>query len=193
MPDPKLFIIVEGKTDATAIRVILGNELARQTRLFAAQGRTSLVTVARNVYFHEGGPVLIVMDADTTTPTLVQEQKAMTRAALETLIPSVTNEDRRVRVFAFVPEIEVIFFEAPQALERLLGEPIPPEAVQEGLLLPSQILDALFRQKGSLDKMSMLYAPLLNPEIANLLAQGKQATALRETVSSMLAPAVPTT
>lgn len=193
MSDPKLFIIVEGKTDATAVRAILGNDLAGQTRIFTAQGRMSLVSVARNVYFHEGGPVLIVMDADTTTPTLVEEQKAMTRAALETLVPGVTNEDGRARVFAFVPELEVIFFESPQTLERLVGEPVPADAVPEGLLLPKQTLDALLQRKGPLDKDSALYAPLLNPEIAVLLAQGKQATALRETVRSMLPLAVPTT
>jgi hypothetical protein len=193
MVDPKLLVVVEGKTDATAIRAILGADLARRARVFAAQGRTSLVTVARNLFFHEGDPILVVMDADTTAAHLVEEQKALTRVAIESLVPGIANgEDRRVEVFAFVPEIEVVFFEAPQALERVLGEPVPPVAVEEGLLIPHKTLASLLRRKGPLDKVTKLYTPLADPEIAQLIAQGKQATALRETVISILSPAVPT-
>jgi hypothetical protein len=191
--DSELLIVVEGKTDAMAIRAILGADLARRARVFAAQGRTSLVTVARNLFFHEGGPVLIVMDADTTTAPMVEEQKALTRAAVESLIPGIMNcGDRGVEVFAFVPEIEVIFFEAPPALELLLGEPVPPAAVEEGLLIPHKTLAALLARKGPLDKVTMLYTQLADPEMAHLIAQGTQATALRDTVTSILAPAVPT-
>jgi hypothetical protein len=193
MADSKLLIVVEGKTDAMAIRAILGADLARRARVFAAQGRTSLVTVARNLFFHEGGPVLIVMDSDTTTAHMVEEQKALTRAAVESLIPGIMNgRDRGVEVFAFVPEIEAIFFEAPPALERLLGEPVPPATVEEGLLIPHKTLAALLGRKGPLDNVTMLYTPLADPEIAHLIAQGPQATALRDTVISILAPAVPT-
>ena len=193
MADSKLLIVVEGKTDATAIRAILGADLARRARVFAAQGRTSLVTVARNLFFHEGGPVLIVMDADTTTAHMVEEQKALTRAAVESLIPgSMNGRDRGVEVFAFVPEIEVIFFEAPPALERLLGEPVPPATVEEGLLIPHKTLAALLERKGPFDNVTMLYTPFADREIVHLIAQGPQATALRDTVISILAPAVPT-
>ena len=58
MPDSRLLIVVEGKTDARAIRAILGTELVRRTRFFAAQGRrpqsSSLMKMPR--YFTEGGP-----------------------------------------------------------------------------------------------------------------------------------------
>jgi hypothetical protein len=193
MADSKLLIVVEGKTDAMAIRAILGADLARRARVFAAQGRTSLVTVARNLFFHEGGPVLIVMDTDTTTGHMVEEQKSLTRAAVESLIPGIRDgRDRGVEVFAFVPEIEVIFFEAPRALKRLLGKPVPPAAVKEGLLIPYKTLAALFGRKGPFDKVTMLYTQLADPEIAHLIARGKQATALRNAVISILAPVVPT-
>ncbi len=192
MADSELLIVVEGKTDAMAIRAILGADLARRARIFAAQGRTSLVTVARNLFVHEGGPVLIVMDSDTTTVHMVEEQKALARAAVESHIPGIMNgRDRGVEVFAFVPEIEAIFFEAPLALERLLGEPVPPATVEEGLLIPHKTLATLLGREGPFDKPTRLYAPLANPEIAHLIAQGAQATALRDTVLSILAPAVP--
>jgi hypothetical protein len=193
MADSKLLSVVEGKTDATAIRAILGADLARRARVFAAQGRTSLVTVARNLFFHEGGPVLIVMDADTTTAHMVEEQKALTRSAVESLIPgSMNGRDRGVEVFAFVPDIEVIFFEAPLALERLLGERVPPAAVEEGLLIPRKTLAALLGPKGPLDKVNMLYTSVADPEVAHLISRGKQATALRDSVISILAPLVRT-
>jgi hypothetical protein len=125
------------------------------------------------------------MDSDTTTAHMVEEQKALTRAAVESLIPGIMNgRDRGVEVFAFVPEIEAIFFEAPPALERLLGEPVPPATVEEGLLIPRKTLAALLGRKGPLDNVTMLYTPLADPEIAHLIAQGPQATALRDTVIS---------
>jgi hypothetical protein len=193
MTGSNLFIVVEDKTDAMAIRAILGADLARRARVFAAQGGFSLVTVARNLLFHEGGPILIVMDAETTTPRMIEERKGLTRAALESLVPGVTNgKDRLVGVFAFVPEIEVIFFEAPSALERLLGEPVPPAAVEEGLLIPHKTLTGLLQRNGPLDKVATLYTQLADPEIAHLIAQGRQATALKDTVISILTPAVPT-
>lgn len=193
MADSKLLIVVEGMTDATAIRAILGADLARRARVFAAQGRTSLVTVARNLFFHEGGPVLIVMDADTTTAHMVEEQKSLTRAAVESLIPgSMNGRDHGVEVFAFVPEIEVIFFEAPPALERLLGEPVPPAALEEGLLIPHKTLAALLGRKGPFNKADIFDTCFADPEVAHLIARGKQATALRDAVISILAPVVPT-
>jgi hypothetical protein len=193
MSDSKLLIVVEGQTDAKAIRAVLGEELSKRTRIFAARGRISLVTVARNLLFHEGGPVLVVMDADTTNPHLVEEQKAMARVALESLLPGAIGErDGLVRVFAFVPEIEVLFFEAPKALERLIGDPVPEESIQEGLLIPKKTLARLFQENVSMPTMDALYANLADAEIAKLISQGEQASALKETVRSMVSPAVPT-
>src|SRR5262245_6494788 len=116
-----LKIIVEGATDAQIIRAILGKTLSNKVRIFAGQGRASLATVGRNVLFHEGGPVLLVMDSATLDPQLTAELQSMTRVAMTGALTSgiplsvrTVAEPQRFRVFTFVPEIEAVFFEAPQ-------------------------------------------------------------------------------
>ena len=65
-------------------------------------------------------------------------------------------------------------------------------AVEEGLLIPHKTLAALLGRKGPFDKVNVLYPRLADPEVAHLISQGKQATSLRDTVISILAPVVTT-
>jgi hypothetical protein len=145
-----LKIIVESVTDAQIIRAILGKSLSKQVRIFAGQGRASLATVGRNVLFHEGGPVLLVMDSHTLDPQLTAELQSMTRVALSGGITSSihlpvppTAEPPQSRVFTFVPEIEAVFFEAPEVLQHTLGKSPSPEKMKDGRLVPKQTLTEL--------------------------------------------------
>jgi hypothetical protein len=183
-----LYIVVEGPTDAQIIRNILGKELAGRLRFFATSGRTSLATVARNLLVHEGGPVLLVMDADTRNPQLVGELRSMTLMATSGVLPpNLPRLSDWVQVFAFVPEIEVIFFEAPQSLEIILGKKIPEEKVQEGLLAPKATLAKLLGE-GKVDYQTLVTS--LSPEVASILASSSQAQALKTVIESMITPAV---
>ena len=93
------------------------------------------------------------------------------------------------RVFMFIPEIEVIFFEAPRALERLLGKPVSAEAIQEGLLVPKQTLDRLLKEADE-KRTSIELVGKTDPETARELAASKQAAALMEAVRSFVEPTV---
>ncbi len=176
-----LNVVVEGPTDARIIRTVLGRALAEKLRFYAAQGRASLATVGRNLLVHEGGPVLLVWDADTLNPRLSEEMRAMTRAALGGVAPGGLFE-----VFTFIPEIEVIFFEAPQALESVLGRKIAKEELREGQLVPRATLGRLLpNEKAGGDCQRLLDG--MDARAADALARGKQARALREAVESLLA------
>jgi hypothetical protein len=179
-----LLIVVEGQSDARILRAILGDPLKAKTRFFSGQGRMALSTIARNLLVHEGGPVLIVMDSDTLNPEQSESAQAMVKYALESVAPT-----ESFRVFMFVPEIEVIFFEAPRALESLLGKPVPAEAIQEGLLVPKQTLDRLLKEAGE-QRGSIELVSTIDLETARELATGKQAVALIEAVKSFVAPTV---
>jgi hypothetical protein len=182
----RLHIVVEGRTDAQIIRAIVGKDLAGSLRFFASGGRTSLATMGRNILVHEGGPVLVVMDADTTNQRLVDDQKSLTYLAMSGVAPTgYSGLSDRVKVFAFVPEIEVIFFEVPQVLESILGKPVSEEQVQEGVLTPKT---ALAKILGASQVLTL--AAGLTPQAAELLASGQQAQSLKETIGSMMATAV---
>src|SRR5258708_30264671 len=94
MTAPKLTIICEGASDTRLIRMLIAHELRGDMKFYASQGRLSLLSLARNLIVHEGGPVLLVMDADSTNPHVRRELEAMTIAAISgaggdgTLLPN---------------------------------------------------------------------------------------------------------
>jgi hypothetical protein len=189
---PVLKVVVEGPDDARLLRALAGRELAGRLRVFAAQGLASLATVGRNILFDEGGPVLVVMDSETLDPQLSRELQGLTAAALSwpltsgVPIPRDAESAPPFKVFAFVPEIEVVFFEAPQALDRLLGKATPQEKVKDGLLVPKPtLLELLKNGRPHRDYQSLLED--MDPQVQEAIASGRQAKALRATIESMLA------
>lgn len=174
-PCDKLIIVVEGKTDVLILRVLLHNELTNGMRFFAGQGRESLVTLARNLLVHEGEPVLLVMDIATAEVQSRDEMVAETLRALSTVgAPSM------FQVFTFVPEIEIVFFEAPDVLQRVLGTTLPQPALEEARLKPKSVLHGLLDEA----KIPNLEALLrkLDEEAIEALSRGEQAVALKEAV-----------
>ena len=177
MTGTSLTIVVEGQSDVDLIRTILGKELSSQVRFFAGQGKMSLASLGRNILVHEGGPILVVKDADTTNQQLIDEQRGFTRLALSRVA---TPGD--FDVFLFVPTIEIVYFEAPAALRHLLGRDIPPETLREGAVLPKATLAALPRGKAA----GPLNGKHIDSDLGELLATGKQATAFKEAVQRLL-------
>jgi hypothetical protein len=74
----------------------------------------SLATVARNLLVHEGGPVMIVADADTRAADQILEHRGILRLALQHV-----SQEKLFDVFLFAPEIEVLIFEAPSVLDQI--------------------------------------------------------------------------
>src|SRR4051812_25107701 len=116
MPAESLTLVVERKTDVLIIRTLLHNELKTGMRFFAGQGRESLVTLARNLLVHEGDPVLLVMDVANAE---LQSRNELVMEVMRVL--STVGAPGMFQVFTFIPEIEIVFFEAPHALQRALG------------------------------------------------------------------------
>jgi hypothetical protein len=175
MPEKRLIIVVEGRTDVLIIRAILHAELRSWMRFFAGQGRESLITLARNVLVHEGGPVLLVMDVATAELPSRDKMVAEAMRALSTF-----GAPGMFQVFTFVPEIEVVFFEAPDALPHALQTTLPAQVLEEGRARPKEVLRHLMAEAAipSLDALIRK----LDEEALELLSRGRQATALREMV-----------
>ncbi|GAC1643264.1 MAG: hypothetical protein NVS9B11_12610 [Candidatus Dormibacteraceae bacterium] len=104
----KLSIVVEGRSDAALLKRILPENLPT-ARYYAAGGRTSVATVARNILAHEGTPVLVVADADTLDAKKGNNERMTMQMALRGVSSSVPFD-----VFFFVPELEVMIFETPE-------------------------------------------------------------------------------
>jgi hypothetical protein len=175
-----LNIVVDGPTDAAILRALLSKAQKESMRFYSAGGRVSRASLARNLLVHEGSPVLVVMDADTHNPSHAEELQDMTKVAMRTIAPSVPCD-----TFAFIPTIEAIFFEAPKALQRLLGKKIPEEKLEQGAIAPKQTLAKLLGVNGSASKFPE-WLSRITPDIGSELASGPQASALMATIDAML-------
>ena len=138
-----LSVVVEGRRDAELLRSLLSKDDLDGLRFFAAQGRISLSSVARNILIHEGCPVLVIMDADTLNAEVAEENRRLVKAVISHISAEVP-----IDVFSFVPEIEVVFFEAPAFLARKLGRELEPEERLQGLAAPKTTFSALLDQAG---------------------------------------------
>lgn len=174
MNEPALTIVVEGHSDVELVRALLGKELADSVRFFVGQGKLSLTSLARNILVDDGGPVFVVMDADTTNQQKADEQKGMVRLALSQVA---TPSD--YSVFLFTPAIEAVFFEAPEALRGLLNRDVPSTTLRDGLLIPKATLTTLLGENAAMNGH-------INPHISELLAISKQASAFREAVLRLM-------
>lgn len=127
-----LCFVVEDRTDAELLRNVLPKDDLENVRFFAGQGRMSLATVARNIVVHDGDSVLVVKDADTLDPKAAEQARQLTKAVI-----SHVAGDLPFEVFSFVPEIEVVFFEAPDCLATVVGRVVDETEVQQGLVAPN--------------------------------------------------------
>jgi len=175
MPAEKLIIVTEGKTDVLIIRTLLNKELTAGMRFFAGQGRESLVTLGRNLLVHEGGPILLVMDVSTAELQFKDEMLAKTLRALSAVGVPGTFE-----VFTFTPEIEIVFFEAPDALERAIVTIQAAHTLEEGRRSPKATLEQILKEEKIPNLESLMRK--LDEQAIQSLSSGKQATALRDKI-----------
>ena len=172
-----LKVAIEGPNDAALIRAIVGKDLSAQMRLFVAQGRASLGSVGRNLLVHEEGPVLLVMDSDTRNRQKVEEMRSMARMVMSSIasggFTSSSASPPLFDVFVFVPEIEVVFFEAPDVLRRLLGDAVTEDRLWQGVRSPKETLSQLLRESGKLSNHAALLGAASEPDVAEALALGQ--------------------
>jgi hypothetical protein len=154
-------------------------------RFYASQGKVSAVTVGRNILVHEGGPVLLAIDSDTLDIERQREDEATALAAIEVAYATdfITMQPL-FKVFTFRPCIEVVFFEAPKALERLLEKQVDERTIEEGRARPKQLLQELYGAKESFWLEKLIRQ--IDEPMQDLLRQGEQATRLREMVLSFV-------
>jgi hypothetical protein len=165
----ELNIVVEGQSDARLLRKYLPNIEGLTPRYFSGDGVVSLATLARNLLVHEEGMVLVVMDSDSLSAENAAQRRTMVMATLRQIAP-----DERFNVFVFRPEHEIIFFEAPEVLERYWpGEDrLSVTALERGLYAPKEELAKLV---AAAQQTSAAWFASLMPEDGELLRKGRQA------------------
>jgi hypothetical protein len=178
-----LKIVVEGRSDIAILRRLLIPRESYGFGFYAGGGRLSVTTLGRNILVHEGGPLMIVIDADTLTPKTAAETCDSIRSALRSV-----SADGSFDVFAFVPELEVLFFEASKVLVQRFGmEKVNELVIERGHYRPKAVLEDILRSVG-LSREDFYKA--LSDEDVEELRSGDQARRLIEAVDLLVSSAL---
>lgn len=105
--------------------------------------RDSARPLARQISLLGRRPVALVIDADTVDANHVARQQADLEGYFR-----LTWNGLPLQVVQFVPAIEVILFERPRVLERLLGRKLEPVVLVAGEIAPRAVLDRILPEVG---------------------------------------------
>ena len=131
------YVVVEGMSDVAILRAVLDAKLLENVFLVDAGGAASIPSLARSLVARRSVPVAIFADADSLQEEVVGER----REQFKDLVNSVAGRIPSAVVLA-VPEVEVIFFSAPDMIKRVFGE-APPELMALGRRDPKGVLAQL--------------------------------------------------
>jgi hypothetical protein len=129
----QVYILVEGSADAEFLQRLLPPEVLKDAEIVVAGGSSGIPSLAHTLLVRRKKPIAVVMDADSIDSDMIDERQTGTEdRAADASVP--------VKVIVAVPEIEAWFFAAPEAIERVLGEPVPNELIALGKRDPRGVL-----------------------------------------------------
>ncbi|WP_153115142.1 hypothetical protein [Rhodocyclus tenuis] len=131
-------IYVDGETDSRLVQLLLDDLRTVSYQIIVANGRNAIRPRARKALLMKRVPVALIVDADTTD----EHQAAMQQRELDDYLAWGSNHSE-YKVIQFIPEIEVLFFEAPKTLALLTGREISAEMQAAGKAAPRKVLSTL--------------------------------------------------
>jgi hypothetical protein len=136
-------IVTEGPRDVALLRELLAPEREKyRVDFFSAGAKSAADSLARSILLVRHEPVILVVDADSTDPSLVKEQQDYFTASLREVAPP-----DMWRVCLAIPEVEICFFDDIDFLQQLLGVQLTEEERARSKFQPKQVLESLFRKK----------------------------------------------
>lgn len=134
----KVLVVTEGASDAAVLKVLL-RTLPVPSEVVSANGRSSALSLARTLAGIRQTPTVLVIDADSTDPEAVEERRRFLRESLSQVAPP-----EMWRVIILVPELEIVFFDAPEVLAKLIGRKPTPSQLRDARYRPKEVLVSLF-------------------------------------------------
>lgn len=172
-------VAVKNEADALVLGRVLSRAFVRKHVFYVAGDGLLLASLARNIMVREGGPLLVVMDAHTTHEETLDESRGLT----DFTIRMIAGDDADVEVFAFAPELDVIFFEAPSVLRRRLCADLHELEVELGKVDSSRTLRKVLERTGQ--SPEAFYESLDNRDLDALL-KGAQLSRLIRAAEALM-------
>lgn len=136
-----LFIVVEGPKDEQLIGAVMSAMAVRGPyEIVRAEGKSHAVSVAGTMLTLDEGPVILALDADTTSEHLLAEQRSDLLALLNR-----AASPELWRVVLFVPELESVLIHDDAVVQRIFGRRL--DEVEQALrdVAPKKALERLLR------------------------------------------------
>jgi hypothetical protein len=155
------YILCEGLIDAQILKALLPEGLLHEVKIVPAGGTSSLTSLARSLSVRRQVAVGIVMDND------VLESFQEHIKDIEENVKSVTI-NAPIKVWAFTPTIEVLFFQDIALLSKLLGYSPSPADLDRAITQPKQVLDELIARSERIGDRSQFIEQLAHEDLGIL-------------------------
>ncbi len=136
-----VYLFVADETGVEFLRRVLAPELTKDVEFIRTSPDDRDLSRARSILRRKRMPAAVLMDSASLDTAVIWER----RVTAEDLLKFATGPTP-AKVVTAIPEIEAWFFAAPESIERVLGEKIPPDFVPLGKRDPKGILDWLARK-----------------------------------------------
>lgn len=143
-----LYLVAEGQKDIQIFERLLAPEIVSSTELVAAGGSYGAQSLATTLLTLRSRPLALVVDANTTNETTIQERVDLLRFLLRQAAGNVPYE-----VFVAVPEIEIVFFQERELFERLMERSLSDLEWHLARLSPKETIKNITRPSVNIDDL----------------------------------------
>jgi hypothetical protein len=145
-------LITEGTTDSVLMQSLIQDQ---SIKYIATGGWSSADSLARSYLTDPLMNVVLVVDADSSDPSLIEERRRFLNRSLGQIADA-----SRWRVLVVAPEIEALLFENRTVLEELLQNQVDDTDLIRGQYEPKKVLEKISGQS-----RDMLYRRLSNIDL----------------------------
>jgi hypothetical protein len=159
------WIVVEGEADLAVVKTLLPDEIRAVSELIAVGGRSNISSVARTLLVKHKEPVAVVRDSDSLDPSTIREKYTTTEQLMRAVSGGIP-----FKVILCIPNLEAIFFEAPEILQRIFPKVDLASYVMLYKTQPKETLAYLFTQGAGPSTLTHLLGALTDAEVNRLRA-----------------------
>ena len=132
----RAYLVAEGKTDLQILQRLLPG--SAEVTFVDGRGKYGAESLARSLAATRDLPVALVIDADTTSETLIAQKQQDLISLVDRVSLGAPFE-----VFQVVPSIETLFFADRSLLEQLINRELTDLEWQLGQRQPKELLDGV--------------------------------------------------
>jgi len=160
----RTYVVTDGASDVQLLKSVLNAKGVKDVEYIQGGGKSSIASMAQSLLIMRHKPVAVVMDADMLDKRRVNEQEKIYFDLLRSFASGVA-----FKVLLLVPEIEAVFFDDLELLQRELRLDKSTIVSSEAEDKPRETLERLLRKRGIAKRSDFINS--LSPDSLHRLGQ----------------------